>query len=429
MCKLTLDNNISKNNIHMNGTTKQKISSSKVTLKYGNFSKVYKVIEDNALSTDEIKMNGQITKRLTFPTIPLTIMIRENSINIGPVIGYLTTKQYCKDPSLLISRFSGASIDGLVYIFHKNSVNKKEKTIKGLYFDKETKTFKKGVFPYPSVVYNRSNRIRSLYRHFKKEIGDNFFNYPFRINKWRLWRYMENHTSIVKHLPYTEKYNSSEQLDILLNKYKNLYLKPTNLSKGRGILYIQKNKSGYTVTNRFNKTINIKNKLELEKYLNKNIKRKYIIQEEIPFQYKDNKMDFRIYIQKDESKNWRYTGGEAKVGKKGTIVTNSRYREKILTAKEALTNVFKMSDNKANKKLKEISKLCISMLKVIENKGYTIGDSAIDLIIDNNQNVKILEVQLNYRADAKALRTEDEQRVLPFILPTPLKYAKKLAGF
>lgn len=65
----------------------------------------------------------------------------------------------------------------------------------------------------------------------------------------------------------------------------------------------------------------------------------------------------------------------------------------------------------------------------MEQQGFKLGDVAIDFIIDGNLKVWLLEVQINYAAEIKALRTEDEQAILNKILPTPLEYAKALTVF
>jgi hypothetical protein len=65
----------------------------------------------------------------------------------------------------------------------------------------------------------------------------------------------------------------------------------------------------------------------------------------------------------------------------------------------------------------------------MEKQGYLLGDAAVDFILDKSANLYLLEVQINYAAEIKAFRDEDEQRVLPCVLPTPFEYAKALAGF
>ncbi len=157
--------------------------------------------------------------------------------------------------------------------------------------------------------------------------------------------------------------------------------------------------------------------------------KKYIVQQEIPFNSSGNKIDFRVYFQKDITKNWKYSGMETKVAKKGSIISNSKNRERIIPGATALKEIYQLNKNQMEQKIKEITQLCIEVLKLMENDRNHIGDAAVDLVIDENNKVWLLEVQLNYAAEIKANRTEDEQLILPKILPTPFEYAKALAGF
>ena len=101
---------------------------------------------------------------------------------------------------------------------------------------------------------------------------------------------------------------------------------------------------------------------------------------------------------------------------------------KLLAGESALKEFYHLNDEQV-KKSREITKLCIHVLKIMEKRGHQLGDAAVDLVIDQNQKVWLLEVQLNYAAEIKANREADERRVLPFILPTPFEYAKALTGF
>lgn len=100
-----------------------------------------------------------------------------------------------------------------------------------------------------------------------------------------------------------------------------------------------------------------------------------------------------------------------------------------MPGKTALKEIYNLNESGAERKIREITKVCARILKVMEKYGNHIGDAAVDMIIDKDHKIWILEVQLNYAAEIKAFRGEDEQQILPAILPTPFEYAKILAGF
>lgn len=115
---------------------------------------------------------------------------------------------------------------------------------------------------------------------------------------------------------------------------------------------------------------------------------------------------------------------ETKVAVKGSIISNSKNRERMMPGTTALKEIYQLNRNQVKQKIDEISHLCIDVLTLMENDRNHLGDAAVDLVIDENNKVWLLEVQLNYAAEIKAKRTEDEQLILPSILSTPLSMPK-----
>lgn len=126
---------------------------------------------------------------------------------------------------------------------------------------------------------------------------------------------------------------------------------------------------------------------------------------------------------------WKLSGIETKIAKSGSVVSNSKYRARIEPGELAISKYYNLSKEETENKINEITNVCIQVLKRMEKKGYLLGDAAVDFILDKSANLYLLEVQLDYAAEIKAFREDDEQRVLPFILTTPFAYAKALAGF
>ncbi|MBT2719203.1 YheC/YheD family protein [Bacillus sp. ISL-57] len=307
------------------------------------------------------------------------------------------------------------------------------KTISGYYYNPETKSFILGTFPYPSVIFNRIPLREKRYQHLIEHIQGNLFNYPYgNTNKWDFWVHMSKQPIIKKHLPRTKEYQNVNSVLKAFQTCEAVYLKPATMAGGNGIFHVKKASEGYLWSDGFGNKFPIKSKEEFIQTLQKNLikNKKYLIQEEIPsFNKEKNKIDFRVYLQKDYTKKWKYSGMETKVGQKDSIISNSKNRERVIPGETALKEIYNLNEDQTKQKVEEITQLCIRALKVMEKKGYKLGDAAVDLVIDKNKKVWLLEVQLNYAAEIKANRTEDEQRILPLILPTPFEYAKSLSGF
>ncbi|EJR45134.1 hypothetical protein IIM_05096 [Bacillus cereus VD107] len=437
ICSVLIDKELDPLYINLNDETLKRlnIESNSIILNFGKFKKELTIEIDNNLKLNQIKLSSYLNENISIPELPYDSFFNKNHLFLGPVIGFLLTPGYYNNMQKIVKlRFSNYDkIKGLIYIFNRKTINQSNKTISGYYYEPTTNKFIQGTFPYPCAIYNRSDMKPNIYRHFKKHIGKNIFNYPYRNgNKYSFWLKMSKIPYIGEHLPITRKYNGVESLVQMLTKYNSVFLKPTSLSRGKGIFHIKKADEGYILSYNTGDKVLIKSIETLEERLNSSIKknRKYIIQQEIPFNHSGKKIDFRVYLQKDETKNWKYSGSETKVAKVGSVISNSLYREKVIPGEVALKEIYHLSEDQIKQKIVEITQLCINTLNVMENAEEAhFGDVAIDFILDKKCKIWLLEVQRNYAAEKKANRTIDERQVLPYILPTPFEYAKSLAGF
>jgi hypothetical protein len=435
-CSVLIDKELDPIYIHLNEETLKRlnIESNSIILNFGDFKEERTIEINNNLKPNQIKLSSYLSENLSIPDLPYDSYFNENHLFLGPVIGFLETPWFNPKQKTAKLRFSNYDkIKGLIYIFNSKTINQSTKTISGYYYEPTTKSFIKGTFPYPCAIYNRSPMTQNLYRHFKEHIGEKIFNYPYRNdNKYSFWLNMSKIPYIREHLPFTRRYKGVESLVKMLTKYESIFLKPTSLSRGRGIFHIKKADKGYIVSSSTGDKVLIESIETLEKRLNSSIMKnsRYIIQQEIPFTHSGKKIDFRLYLQKDETKNWKYSGMETKVAKAGSVISNSSNREKVLLGEIALKEIYHLSEDQVKQKTVEITQLCTKILNVMENDEEAhLGDVAFDFILDKRCKVWVLEMQPNYAAERKANRTIDERQVLPYILSTPFEYARALARF
>lgn len=435
MSTIVLDNNCRPNLVYLSDETLKQLSinSGSITLHFGTLTKQLKIVINNDLEPGRLIIPKEPSPGIIIPDLPYDHYFKKNHLFLGPVIGYLVVQRYFENPHLVSLRFINYDkIRGLIFLFRPNTINSNNNTIWGKYYDPQTKTFIKGTFPYPSVIFNRNPLSRNTYNLLKNHVG-NIFNYPFfNTNKWSFCNWMSKEPSISEHLPETTEFTGMDSLLTALNKHHAVYLKPTNLSQGRGILHVSKSGPNYLLSDRFGRKYSFKTPEQLLLSLKNKLipDRKYIIQQPVPFiNNKGNKIDFRVYIQKDYTGKWKFSGMESKVAKKGSIISNSRNREQIMPGKKALKTFFGLDEIGIEQKIEEITQLGIKVLKIMEQNSVHLGDAAIDMVLDNNRKIWLLEVQLNYAGDKKAKRSADERQVLPTVLPTPFEYARTLAGF
>ncbi|XQY91004.1 YheC/YheD family protein [Metabacillus sp. HB246100] len=433
---MKIDSMIDEDTMEMSSETYKylDIEKDQIVLHFGQFKKKLKVVLNDKLTLGEMIIPEKLSNHLTIPPLPYEYYWEGDSLHVGPVIGMIVYKRYIDDPKQQIGRFKNYhQIKGLIYFFFPDTICKKNQTISGYYFEPNTSSFKWGTFPFPNSIFNRIPLRSTRFHYFQKIIGDTIFNYPYgNSDKLEFWKLMYMQPVIKKHLPRTKKYNDVNSVLKSLQKCDAVYLKPASLAGGAGIFHVKKTNEGYLWTDIEGNKSNISSKEQFIKILKSQLvkKKTYIIQEEIAtFNKNRNKIDFRLYIQKDYTMQWRFSGIETKVGHKDSIIANSKKRQDIIPGDQALQEFYQMTQEQALKKIKDMTDVCIRILKIMEKKGHKLGDACFDLVVDREGEFWVLEPQLNYAAEIKQFREQGERRVLPEILPTPLEYAKALAKF
>ncbi|UFJ39018.1 YheC/YheD family protein [Brevibacillus humidisoli] len=435
-CSIQFDQHQDSHEVHVHPLTlnRLKILSSRIRLHFGNYSKVLRTRKNDQVAPGVLRIPRRLTRTITIPDLPYDYYLKRNHLHVGPVIGFFVLSSYYDDPQKQLLRFSDYNrTRGLIFLLKPNQRLGQDKTVRGKYYDPIRKTFVNGIFPLPSSIFSRVSLKRETYQRYRRRIGNKLFNYPYKnTNKWLFWSRFSKDPLIRKHLPATTRYTGIPSLLRMLNKYKFIYLKPTTMAGGKGIVAIRSISNNRKVwINGNGETWNIESKPQLLSLIKKyGISSKpYIVQQGIPSDFQIGKVDFRIYIQKDGAGRWNFSGLETKIGKRGSIISNSKNRSKIVPGKVTLRELYGLTDVQIKQKIKQVTQLGATILEKMERQGGLLGDAAIDFVIDHSLNIHILEVQLNYAAEIKQDRTEDEREVLPSILHTPFQYAKHLAGF
>ncbi len=412
-----------------------KILSKSYFLHFGAWKKEVILKFDNSLSENIIGLPIRLMEDFVISdNLPYEIYIRGVNIYLGPVIAILANKKDLT-PKLL-NKYWGYflnyhQIKGLIYICSLNGINQSNKTVEGYYYkppmNRDKAEFIEGVFPYPYVVYRRikvSNNFiyNDLIIHAKHRV----FN-QYRFNKYELWQALYSESQIRKHLPHTKLLINKKSLDMMLKLYGTVYLKPINGSFGKGIIKVMLTSEGYLFINWQNIKKIIFNRKEVSAYLER-IKngREYIVQQDVGIIIEKKNIDFRVIMQKDENQNWSYSGTITRFGKIGRICTNDV--SEISLGKDALQNVFSLSDKESYNKEHEIIEICTLACETIEYFFGNYGDVGIDIVIDSNLKVWILEIN-DLHQHILAAKLANYPQIYEKVITRPLEYAKSLAGF
>lgn len=255
--------------------------------------------------------------------------------------------------------------------------------------------------PPPSVIHNRihsrklerSNEFKLLSNSLSKQQIP-FFNAHF-LNKFEVFKALIDSSYLKPYVPYTEECTSVEQLEIFLEKYQTVFIKPIHGSQGRNILKITKDKNQYRLQNSQNSEEEILFQTTSQvfqpiKQLLK--KRTYIIQEGLPLIMKDNRLvDFRFLCHKNKFNKWVVTSTVARVGHPTQFVSNLARGGDLQKINDFLSEYLPNKERVNFKKL--LVELAIECCKCIDSSyDGLFAEFGVDLAIDEQFNPWIIEL-------------------------------------
>ena len=140
------------------------------------------------------------------------------------------------------------------------------------------------------------------------------------------------------------KYHNFEQLSTMLHQFGILYLKRRYGARGNAIIQVKKMEHFFEAT-RVIKEIQEKVMFDTERELKSFLqglleKNRYVIQQGVPFVAGQKQVDFRAYLQKDGSREWKVRGFIGRLAKLNSVVTNLKFAEKISSGKKALKEFY-----------------------------------------------------------------------------------------
>jgi hypothetical protein len=426
--EIILSNELARNN---------NIIYSKVLLHIGYLKKEVSVRYVDNWPADKIGLPRNLSRDFVLPdTLPYKIRFEKRNIYIGPVIGMLFAAQqktlmpeYLKAHNCYLLSYSETG--GLVFIGSSEGINAENQTIKGFYYNPDsTEKWVEGVFPYPAALYRRVEIPDKKYDDLVKNIGDSIFN-TYYFDKWGLWQCLSPYEEINQHLPHTEKLTTVDTLMKMLEQYHTVYLKRISSEQSKGIYRVMKIENGYQFIDKEKNEFILGTTEEVSKFLNK-IKRiygTYLIQAAIKVKNFENRsFDIRVILQKDESKQWTCTGMIARFGGEGSVASIIRLGGLAMQGKEALKQVFNMTEDEVFVKEREIINICTKACELLDKSIGNYGDLGLDVIIDENQKIWILEINKNHYHYFPVYALKDRKMYYD-ITSKPLKYANTLSGF
>ena len=274
-----------------------------------NYDNPMKIIISSKL-VDKLKIQREVIYQ---------IKVTGKKIVIGPTIGFLLgPHDYLYSPEHM-TKYSDRfgiykKIGGLVYAFSERTIDWKNSTIYGLYYNWNNKKWEYGSFPIPAAIYRRDfhSRRETIERLMEATKGKMFNSWRF--GKFYLYKHIKKRKTLVEYLPDTEVTVDYRQVKTFIDRVGHVILKPIYLSRGRGICIISKIEEGFKVSDyryRDVKEFLLDNDEKLRDFFleNKDFFDSYLTQRYLEMAKVDGApYDIRVVMQKNSRERWQCSG-------------------------------------------------------------------------------------------------------------------------
>ena len=342
------------------------------------------------LSFNSIEVSEDIIAKLHLNSNNLYhIRINDNILEFGPLIGLLLGHNTMKYTPEYMEKYLDRFTDykdfcGTAVAFSIDSINYKESIVYGLVYDYKSNSFKYSKSPIPEFIYRRDFSQSQYSIDRLKEVAT--ITNEEKINKSCFNRIISKSRELKGLLPVTIPFSNTSLIRII--KDKDVILKPTNLSRGAGIIVIRRDEEVFNIFDYADKKNIIKRTYEdIEDFIaDYNHISNYIIQELIELdKYNNSKYDIRVVVQKNTDGSYFVNGIEARLAKSGEQITNVALGGDVKTIEEVLEDRFDYEYYK--KFIERISILTAEHF----NKYFNVIELGIDIGISEEGKVYLIE--------------------------------------
>lgn len=285
--------------------------------------------------------------------------------------------------------------------------------------------------PLPPIIHNRilikgkKNRERW---HRLKATDCIIFNRHNRFRKWTMHQLLYQNKAIRPHLPETHLATVRTVQD-MMQKYKQLIIKPNNGSIGSGILKLNRIGENWQLTypavkrnGRIKWTVELFQR-ELPKHFVELLNRRnYLVQERIPLAtFGGAPFDFRVSVQKNAQGEWQVTGIVGKVARKGHFLTNVARGGTTYTLEEILQHHPTLTVSQV---CENVSRLALLVAQHIDQNIPRMADLGLDIGV--TEEGKPYFIELNGRDLRITFRNANMVREWEETHTTPIGYAAYL---
>jgi glutathione synthase/RimK-type ligase-like ATP-grasp enzyme len=354
-----------------------------------------------------------------------------------PVLGILTL--YLNDDKSLEERkiyermtAAGRGMGLSVVVFTPEDVEETSGLVHAQVFRPDKKRWARVRMRIPRLVYDRAryqknSRFKELLAFRRKHAHLLYLNRPLR-NKWIIYRTLRSVPSFRPFLPATRLYQSPDDVSLMLKKFPTVYFKPINGTGGRGILRIDRQRSGMLLLQGRNHARDIVPARSIRRETLAPAIRswdlhgdKYIVQQGLDIKLPDGRVhDYRMLVQKNGSGEWQATGCAGRVGRRNSITSNLHGGGTAASMEELLGERNEDADRIGSIR-QTVETFSLAVAKHLEQTYGALCELALDLAIDRKGDIWLLEV--NPKPAREVFLQAGEREIYRRAVTLPLEYS------
>ncbi|ARU62561.1 hypothetical protein CBW65_17515 [Tumebacillus avium] len=419
----------------------------KVLLRAGNRKAAAHVVYTDE---EEVQMTQALRKELCLPLGRIAMKTVDGELCFGPFLGLyaLPAKTPGKPFGELTSVFQDmmplAQQAGVaLYVFVPGEINWSDGVAHCYVYKTREKHWVRTKRPLPDLVMPKimgqppqwRDRMRQDLWQMQRKVPYGHFSNATG-HKWDVHRTLEASEATRRYLPETRFVKTPQDIDELLERHRNIYVKPSYGTQGKSIyrltmqeqgrgVRVQYTQNGRTMTRRLQRPGK-----GWSGFLQKRFcaGRSYLAQQGIDLLADRGvrPVDFRWLMQKDGQNSWHVTARIARVAGSGSITTNLHTGGRAVLADDLLRENGFGDSAVRSRLLSQLDEAAEHICRVLEAKAGKIGELGIDFGVTAEGKIYLIEV--NPRPGRQMLKqTSLEVRALSLL--RNLEYAKYTTGF
>lgn len=386
----------------------------------------------------------QLLRRLRLPEgWPLHLRRNaEGDVRIGPIVGIFCQRYPGRAIFGPQTRFfrrlieMGRRMGMFVYVFETGDVDRRREFVNAF-----TWVHRQGWVrtrcPLPHVFYDRGMVTNSVMRihQWLRLRGVRQFNGYVGSKLW-VYRLLADDPELARYIPPTRVLRNGSDLVRMAQQHESVFVKSAGGGKGIGIWVIRRHPGrGYSyrftdARTRIHQGTTRDVGFIAQRLLNAP-RQPWFIQPHLDLpRWRERIFDVRILVQRDGEGRFRVTGTGARIGRKGSFISNIHGGGEARALPPLLQECLGLDEAEAVAMQSKIEGIALSITRKIDGvirRTGTVGELGIDIAVDRQGNLWFLEANSRTGRNVFAMAGMKDRAHLSMI--RPLQYAKLVAGF